>query len=525
VYYPSDHKQPIGFGKSHGWPAWSALAVFALVSFSFMIGSYPLIDRDEALYSQVSRELLDHSDWWTLYWQGHPWFIHAPLSMWMQAAMFKAFGVSEWAARLPSVIFGTGLVMLTAALGAILYNRRTGLIAGLVMATSPIIYLISRMSILDMPFAFFITLSILLFVLAWRNGDRRLYPVFWLSVGLATLGKGLWGMALPLMVSFLYAVTDKNRRRLLDWRLYASAVAWAAVAGPWIVIGAQRHGREFLDPIFVTNTYARLTTSVCNHVGPWWIYLPIIVGGLLPWSVLWTRGFFSMKGDSGRLLVLWVVPGLLLHSIARTKLPNYVLPFVPALVLMLAAHIAEAKQKRSQAIALPIIAAVIALGASFGLRGVRDISLHPSPITLTAYMVAAYGLAGIALVRSKDRGVTVAAVCMMLVLTLIPFACVRVFPEVGPSLMAREARSIAGSGPVMTISNTPSHDGICFYSGRPFVQPDNMDALVRALAGQKGTCAVVLENRRMDELAKRVRIHEVRRTPRWVLAAVEGGAR
>ena len=488
-----------------------------------MIGSYPLIDRDETLYSQVARELLDHGDWWTLYLQGKPWFIHAPLSMWMQAAMFRAFGVSEWAARLPSVIFGVGLVMLTAALGAVLYNRRTGLIAGLVMATSPIVYLIARMSILDMPFAFFITLAILLFVLAWRKGDRRLYPAFWLSVGFATLCKGLWGMALPLMVSFLYAVTDKNRRRLLDWRLYASALVWAAVAGPWIVIGAHRHGRDFLDPILVTNTYARMTTSVCNHVGSWWFYLPIIVGGLLPWSVLWARGFFSARGDSGRLLVLWVVPGLLLHSIARTKLPNYVLPFVPALALMLAAHIAETKHKRSQAIALPIIAAVIALGMSFGSRSARDISLHPSPIALTVYMVAAYGLAGIALVRAKDWGMTVAAVCMMLVLTLIPFACARVFLEVGPSLLAREARSIAGSGPVMTISNAPSHDGICFYAGRPFVQPDNVDGLVRALAEQNGTCAIVLDTERMAELARRVRLREIRRTPRWVLAVAEGG--
>ena len=507
---------------SRRWLAWVALAVFTLIAFSFMIGSYPLTDRDETLYSQVSRELLDHGDWWTLYWQGKPWFIHAPLSMWMQAAMFKTFGVHEWAARLPSVIFGVGLVMLTAALGSFLFNRRTGLFAGLIMATSPIVYVVSRMSILDAPFVFFITLSILLFIVAWRNGNRKLYPLFWLSLGFATLGKGLWGMALPLMIAFLYAITDTNRRKLLDWRVYASAITWAAVVGPWLVIGAQRHGREFLDPILVTNTYARLTTSVCSHKGPWWFYLPIILVGLFPWSVLWARGFFSVKGDNARFLVLWIVPALLLHSAARTKLPNYLMPFVPAFAVMLAAYIAESKRRLSQAIALPIIGTGLALAIIFGVQSAKDVSLHINTPVVAAYMIAMYGIAGIALVRFKESGVVVAAVGMMLVLSLIPLGLAKEYSTLGPSSIAREARFVAGNGPVMTTMGTSCEGGIYFYAGKPFVEPDDLDGLVSAIRRQQGPYAVVLEPTRMAELTRRVELREVRRTPKWILAVPAG---
>ncbi len=523
MHNPNAPKNQTTSSGNRRWLAWLALAVFALIAFSFMIGSYPLTDRDETLYSQVSRELLDHGDWWTLYWQGKPWFIHAPLSMWMQAAMFKAFGVHEWSARLPSVIFGVGLVMLTAALGSFLFNRKTGLYAGLIMVTSPMVYMISRMSILDAPFVFFITLSILLFIIAWRNQDRRLYPAFWLSLGFATLGKGLWGMALPLMIAFLYAITDSKRKQLLDWRIYASAVMWAAVVVPWLAIGAQRHGKDFLDPILVTNTYARLTTSVCSHKGPWWFYLPIAIVGLFPWSVLWARGFFSMKGDNARFFALWIIPAMILHSAARTKLPNYLLPFVPALVVMLAAYIAESKRRLPQAIALPIIGTTLALALIFGVQSAKNISLHINTVATATYMIAVYGIAGIALVRSKDYGVQIAAVGMALILSLIPVACEKAYTEFGPSNIAKEARLAAGTGPVMTLSNTSCEGGIYFYAGKPFIEPENLDGLVRAVSEQKGRYAVVLEHEQMDKLSRRIPMQEVRRTPKWVLAVPAGG--
>ncbi|MCX6375411.1 MAG: glycosyltransferase, partial [Armatimonadetes bacterium] len=92
--------------------SWFLLAAFALLSFSFKVGSYPLTDRDEALYSEVARECLDTGDWWTLHWQQKPWFIHAPLAMWIQATGFGFLGVSELTARLPSVLFGVALVLL-----------------------------------------------------------------------------------------------------------------------------------------------------------------------------------------------------------------------------------------------------------------------------------------------------------------------------------------------------------------------------------------------------------------------------
>lgn len=516
----SEQKQPV---RDRGYLSWLMLAVFSFIAFTFRLGSYPLTDRDETLYSQVAKELLGHHDWWTLYWQGHPWFIHAPLAMWIEAAVFRTFGVTELTARMSAVFFGVGLVMLTAAFGTLLFNRRVGLFAGLVMVSSPIVFMIARMAILDMPFTFFITLSIFLFVLAWRTRNPKLYPVFWLSLGFATLGKGLWGMALPVMVSFLYAITDKERKRLLDWRLYASAIVWAAVAMPWIIVGAHRHGKDFLEPVFITNTVARLTTSVCEHRGPWWFYLPYIILGLFPWSVLWPRAFFAQKGDNGRLLFLWIVPALILHSSAKTKLPNYMLPFMPAYAIMLAAYIAEARSKTVQGWVLPVIGGLISAGVLFGLRSVKWLPWHPDPVTVIACLVGAYGLAGYGLARLKDRGMVLAAVCLVFVATLIPMTYAKISGELSPKSISRQARAIAGDGPVMVVLGTGCEGGIYYYADAPFVRLGSVNEAVRVLSARKEPAVMVLDDTRINALTDRgIKFKIINRTHKWILARAIG---
>lgn len=296
--------------KTNKYLYWISLAIIPILALAYKMNSFPLTDHDEALYSGVARELLKHKDWWTLYWNDQPWFIHAPLSMWIQASFFKIFGIAEAVARLHSMFFAVGLVLLTAAFGNLLFGRKTGYIAGLILASSPLFYLIGRMAILDMPLVFFMTLSIYLFVRAWRTQNRRLYPAFWIAAGLATLDKGLWGLVLPGMVCLLYAATDSNRKRLLDPALYVSALGWVAVVGPWFAIETHRWGSQFLEPTLATNTYQRLTTSVCNHSGSWWFYIVIAVIGLFPWIVLWPQSFFKNRGDNSRLLLLWItLPG------------------------------------------------------------------------------------------------------------------------------------------------------------------------------------------------------------------------
>lgn len=501
------------------WLPWLLLAVFALLAFTWKIGGYPLTDHDETLYSEVGREVSLHSDWWTLHWQGKPWFIHAPLTMWIQSLSFRLFGISEASARLHSVIFALGLVMLTAAFGRMLYGRRVGLIAGLILVSSPIFLVIARMAILDMPFTFFMTLAIFLFVKAWRENDRRMYPFFWLAVGLATLTKGLWGLVFPCMVCFIYAVTGRERRRLLDWRLYASSAVWAVLVLPWVIAETSRYGRDFLGPFLATNTYERLTTSVCNHSGPWWYYVPMILVGLFPWSVLWGTSFFRKRGEHAVLFTAWIVPALILHSIARTKLPNYLMPMMPAFALMLASTISESKRQRVQAGAMVGIGIVIGLAFALSMRNAHGALASVNYVQIAIWSAACYILAGVALMKLGKRGVAVAAVLTAAMLCGYYSTYASISDNMAPKRIAMEARALAGHGTIAVVDGVSCPFGLYFYGRPPFKTATSTGDLVKWLSSYKGDYALLLSEQNVADLSKRgVKLKTFSRRGKWILA-------
>ena len=518
--------------KEHGvmrWLPWALLGIFTFAVFSFKTWSYPLTDYAETLCSGVGRELLNHRDWWTLYWDGEPWFTLAPMSAWIQATFFKLFGVSEFTARLHPIVFGTGLVLLTAAFGSMLFNRRTGIIAGLVLVSSPFFFVIARVAIMDMPFAFFITLAIYLFVRSIKTGNKWLYPAFWFAAGLATLSKGLWGVVLACMICFLYMITGSERRRLLDYRLYVSAIAWAAVVAPWLLINYQRWGMEFLEPVIAINTYKRITMVVWNHQGPWYYYLPVIIGGMLPWSLIGIKAWFKKNGDSGRLLLFWILPAFLIHSIAQTKLSNYMLPLIPAIALMTAVYFNDLKRTRSHGVFMIVFA--IGMGATllYGKRFMPE-NMNINVPLLAVWISIAYLISGIALIKLKKWATPAAAVCMVAALSIFPIIIPSVADNFSSKNIALEARELAGENAVVTLDGVvdeygrqgmpgvPRVSGVYFYAQRPFIDAKDIADLKRVIY-ENPHSALVLPADMMDELSQQgIEVQIVSTEEPWTLA-------
>lgn len=67
----------------------------------------PLAAPDEGRYAGVAWEMLRSGDWLVPRLNGLPFFHKPPLFYWISAAAMSVFGVSEWPARLPSLIGAT----------------------------------------------------------------------------------------------------------------------------------------------------------------------------------------------------------------------------------------------------------------------------------------------------------------------------------------------------------------------------------------------------------------------------------
>ena len=100
-----------------------------------------------------------------------------------------------------------------------------------------------------------------------------------------------------------------------------------------------RHGNAYFEGFFLGDNLERFATERFNDPRPWWFYLPVVAGGLLPWTPLalvWLQPvwrFLTRRKDIETLelrLILWAALPLLFYTLSVGKQPRYILPGVPA---------------------------------------------------------------------------------------------------------------------------------------------------------------------------------------------------
>ena len=88
------------------------LAGFCSFLFFYGLGQFGLIGADEPRYAQVAREMLQRHDWITPTLGSQPWLEKPPLYYWQAMLAYSLFGVSDWAARVPSALDATLMVVV-----------------------------------------------------------------------------------------------------------------------------------------------------------------------------------------------------------------------------------------------------------------------------------------------------------------------------------------------------------------------------------------------------------------------------
>ncbi|MBV8055380.1 MAG: glycosyltransferase family 39 protein, partial [Deltaproteobacteria bacterium] len=165
------------------------------------IDEAPLIDWDEATYAEVAHEAVSNNSYLNFTFNGQSYVKKPPLLFWMMAASFKAFGESEFSARLPSVVMGVGTLLLMYAIAAADFGRLAGLVAG----TVPLGFFFfvargGRECATDAPLIFFSTLAI--FALGRARAHRGWVLAAGVACGLALMSKGAAGL-IPVSVAMI----------------------------------------------------------------------------------------------------------------------------------------------------------------------------------------------------------------------------------------------------------------------------------------------------------------------------------
>jgi 4-amino-4-deoxy-L-arabinose transferase-like glycosyltransferase len=337
------------------------------------LGAIGFLGPDEPRYASVAREMAESGDWITPRLYGKPWFEKPPLYYWGAALSFKLFGVSDTSARLPSALSALLATLALAWLAWRLYDAETARWLLLLLPTTVAMIGFAHAAATDMPFSCLLTVAMVFaanlsrvapsnaaressFSAAFASSALLNFVLFGLFLGLAVLAKGPAAIILCGGGIFFWALFTKRWHDAVRLFHPVAITAFAMTALPWYVLCARRNA-DFFRIFIIEHNFKRYLTPEFQHIQPFWFYVPVLLAALLPWTLLLfpatvelARSFPDRPGSGANSIFLatWSLFPVVFFSFSQSKLPGYILPAIPPLMLLCAGASSKLLEENSR---------------------------------------------------------------------------------------------------------------------------------------------------------------------------------
>ncbi|MBI3849164.1 MAG: phospholipid carrier-dependent glycosyltransferase [Verrucomicrobia bacterium] len=406
-----------------------------LIYFS-MIGLRPFSNPDEGRYAEIPREMVASGDWVTPRLNGVLYFEKPPFFYWLEALALKAGGMHEATLRFWPAALGILGCLTIYATGRRLYGRTAGIFSAIVLGTSLLFFGLSQIILLDMAVSVFISGALCCFILGVREPPgptrRRLLSGFYLCMAVATLTKGLIGLAIPGAIIFLWTLLLWRWKSIFPLYLWIGIPLFLLVAVPWHVLAAlatparehsagffstKEEGQGFLWYYFMRQQVLRYLTAVDRREEPIWFFLVVLPAGLFPWVAFLPQAIKqSLQGGWKKrheqpevyFFIIWIAFVLLFFSTSQSKLIPYILPVYPALALLVGRYLSAAwgdpgrVSLKAGYVGYAIIAALLAAATPFILRSRPD-TIRPAALPWFGVLIGILAISAILVFRFSRR--------------------------------------------------------------------------------------------------------------------------
>ncbi len=473
--------------RDGGW--WTDLCVLALAfgfSFTVFLGTFPLMDPDEGRYAEIPREMLEGRDFITPRLCGAKFLYKPPLIYWMNAASMALLGEGEFAARLPSALCGLLTLLLVYWTGRRLFGRRVGVLSAFVLGTSAGFFICTRLCIVDMPLALFMTAALSCRIVAYVSGDSpgALPYLSWASLAFAALAKGPVGVLLPVAAVSAHALIARRPRLLSGMHWGTGLPLFILIAAPWFVLVSIRNP-EFAHFFFIREHIGRFFTPLHHREEPFGFFFPIALLMLFPWSLFLpaaARQIWRERGGRGErihlFLCIWAAVIFVFFSLSKSALVTYIIPLLPPVSILMGAAFSRLFDgvSRSWMWQAHAAAAILCLAGIFGcfypsIYPIRGLS-HPGFIAMGALVFAGGILSWMRIRRGNAAGFFCA---LLLTVYCTDIIGSRLIPRVfmGSRSCRRLALIARGHlGPDTLLASYLYTPSLAFYTRRPFVMVD-----------------------------------------------------
>jgi 4-amino-4-deoxy-L-arabinose transferase-like glycosyltransferase len=483
----------------------------------------PLLEPQEPRYAEIPRQMLSEGSLLVPVLHGQPYLDKPPLLYWLVMGSYAVFGVHDWAARLIPGLAGVLTVLCTYFWGRRVVGERAGFCGALVLCLSAGFIYRQRMLNMDSLLCLWVTAALAAAHTALTSGPtlrRSWWLVAAMACGLALLTKG--PVAFVLILTPLFAFTRLEPRcarvSLRAWALFVLLAV--ALAAPWYVAVILREP-DFAYTFFWRHHVERFLTPF-DHEKPAWFYLPGLLAGMLPWTLL-LPGFVrylgrrSLRAARRRpaalgFFLLSALLCLVFFSASGCKRPAYILPAMPPLALALGCYLdcllpgirrrAGLRifwQHRSRlARQATLMVLTLALGI-LALAGFRHMLKPTLVLSLGAMTVAALGW--LAFRRVSWGG------CAAVTFVVLALGVYHLQPAYNRQFALRSSLPAAQvqNKHLPVVCYPQRWDSVSFYLPRADVRvytPEQRRQLLADLRSQPRTLLVVKSGRLLDELLR-----------------------
>lgn len=394
---------------------------------------------DELRYAEISREMIVSGNWVVPHFFDLRYFEKPVAGYWINNLGQLLFGHTNFGVRAGALFSTLCSGLLIFWLGCRMFaSRNVALLASTVFLTSLLVYGIGTYAVLDPVLLLWLTGAMCSFWYAAQACTFRQRFSGYLLLGAACamgfMTKGFLALAVPVLAIVPWMVWQRRFTELLRWGPLALLTA-VLLSLPWALAIAQQAG-DFWHYFFWVEHIQRFAEENAQHKAPFWYYLPVLVAGTLPWLGLLPgaliSGWQQRRQQAGVLYLLsWVVLPLLFFSIAKGKLPTYILPCFAPLSLLIAGYASGNSARLSTALrfngwinllfgALTALA-VISVLAPWGLAH-RPLYSSDEKLRATLAALAFTGWALAAGVSLRTGRWQLAALCPLALALLVGFA-------------------------------------------------------------------------------------------------------
>lgn len=371
--------------------------------YALFLGVRPLTPPDEARYSEIPREMVVNHDYITPTLNGIKYFEKPALFYWLQSLSIKFLGLNEWSLRLVNALMGILGCVLTYWGTRRLYDRKTGLLASFILASSLLYAGMSQFVTLDMTVTALLTGGLISFILGIKNTAIKRRNLMWMMYAffaLATLTKGLIGIIIPGLVLFTWFLICNEWQQLKKCHLLSGSIIFLAITLPWHIM-VQLKNPEFFHFYFIEQHFLRYLTDYAHRQQAIWFLPAVLLLGFFPWIVfLFPALKFNLPSWKQRkergtevFLLLWAALVFLFYWKSHSQLAPYILPVFPPLAIMTSRYLNHYWSEKNGSgprlgfILLLIISVFLLIGSQVYFY------IHPDKIALIASHHLVLGLA------------------------------------------------------------------------------------------------------------------------------------